>query len=235
MDIKCVPDGTYLTLFTTRYIMSITSLTIIHRTMNAGRKRAFDKAEALDKAMRVFWNNGYSGTSLKDLTEALGINKPSLYAAFGNKKQLFITALEHYMSLYGAPLLNLLTHPEDASLAERLRSYLKGVIDLVTDRKSPQGCLFVKSSCESGGTTMPEDISASLQGMGLATERALTELLVIEQERGQLPSQTNPNEIAGYLLSIMYGLSVLARRGKPRKELEAIVDLLITAFPPTGE
>ncbi len=81
---------------------------------------------------------------------------------------------------------------------------------------------------------MPEEVSASLQGMGMATERVLIERLVSEQERGQLPPQADPKEIAGYLLSLMYGLTVLARRGKPRKELEAIVDFSITAFLPTG-
>ena len=211
--------------------MSISISKRVHETVSAGRKRAFDKAEALDKAMRVFWNNGYSGTSLKDLTEALGINKPSLYAAFGNKEQLFAKALEHYLSGYGAPLLDLLTHPEDAPFGERLRAYLRGIVGLVTESESPQGCLYVKSCCESGGAAMPEDMSASLQGMGLATEQALIERLVSEQERGQLSPQADPKEIAGYLLSLMYGLTVLARRGNPRKELEAIVDFSIAAFP----
>ena len=118
--------------------------------MSAGRKRAFDKAEALDKAMRFFWDNGYSGTSVNDLSAALGINKPSLYAAFGNKERLFATALEHYMTQYGAPLMERLAQPEEAPLAERMRSYLLGIVNLVSDTESPKGCLFVKSNCESG-------------------------------------------------------------------------------------
>ena len=203
--------------------------------MNAGRKRAFDKAEALDKAMRVFWSNGYSGTSLNDLTDALGINKPSLYAAFGNKERLFTTALDHYMATYGAPLLDLLADPGEAPFAERLRAFLNGVIDLVTDRQSPQGCLFVKSSCEAGGSGIPEDVSASLQVMGLAIEQSLTDILAVEQDRGQLSRRVDPREMAGYLLSIMYGLSVLARRGKPRKELEAIADLSMPTLLSTDQ
>jgi AcrR family transcriptional regulator len=199
--------------------------------MTVGRKRAFDKAVALDQAMRVFWRNGYSGTSMSDLTSALGINKPSLYAAFGNKEQLFAAALEHYMSQYGAPLLDRLEHPVDAPLSERLRAYLLGVVALVSDKASPTGCFFVKSSCESGGEAVPEEISATLQDMGLANERALTHYLEVERQRGQLPPEADSGQIAGYLLSVLHGLSVLARRGKPRAELEAVVDLSIKALP----
>ncbi len=199
--------------------------------MSAGRKRAFDKAEALDKAMRVFWDNGYSGTSVNDLTAALGINKPSLYAAFGNKERLFTTALEHYMSRYGAPLMERLAGPEEAPLAERLRAYLLGIVNLVSDRELPKGCLFVKSSCESGGAAMPEGVSASLQDMGSAFEQALTERLEAERKCGQLLPTTDPRDLAGYLLSVMYGLTVLARRGKSREELEAIVEVTINALP----
>lgn len=201
--------------------------------MTAGRKRAFDKAEALDKAMRVFWSNGYSGTSMSDLTSALGINKPSLYAAFGNKEQLFVAALEHYISHYGTPLLDHLTQPEEAPLPERLRAYFLGIIDLVSDSKTPKGCLFVKSSCESGGAAVPEEVSGSLQEMGLGNEQFLTDFLKAEQRRGQLPPGTRPKEMAGYLLSLMYGLSVLARRGKPRKELKAVVEVAIQILSTT--
>ncbi len=199
--------------------------------MSVGRKRAFDKTEALETAMRVFWDKGFNGTSLTDLTAALGINKPSLYAAFGNKEQLFTAALELYMTQYGAPLLQRLTEPADAPLSERLRAYLFGIIDLVSDGRSPKGCLFVRSSCESGGAAVPDEISSMLQDMGLASERNLTKLIKAEQRRGQLPPDAQPKAIAGYLLSVMYGLSVLARRGKPRKELKAIVDTAVRALP----
>ena len=199
--------------------------------MNVGRKRAFDKAEALETAMRVFWDKGFNGTSLTDLTAALGINKPSLYAAFGNKEQLFATALEYYMTEYGAPLLQRLTEPTDAPFSERLRAYLFGIIDMVSDSASPKGCLFVRSSCESGGAAVPDEISAMLKDIGLASERNLTKLLKAEQRRGQLPPGAEPKAIAGYLLSVIYGLSVLARRGKPRKELRTIADTAVRVLP----
>ena len=201
------------------------------RTMTAGRKRTFDKEEALNQAMQVFWRNGYSGTSMNDLTSALGINKPSLYAAFGNKEQLFDAALRHYMSLYGGPLFDRLTESTDTPLSNRLRNYLFGIVDLTSDRELPTGCLFVKSNCESGGEAIPEEIAESLRELGSANEQALTKFLRSEQRRGELPSTTNPRELAGYLISVMYGLSVLARSGKSRKQLRAIVDIAVASLP----
>ena len=183
--------------------------------------------------MRVFWSNGYSGTSMNDLTSALGVNKPSLYAAFGNKEQLFVAALEYYMSHYGTPLLDRLTQPEETPLPERLRAYMFGIVDLISDSKTPKGCLFVKSSCESGGAAVPEEVSGSLQKMGRSAEQVLTDFLKAEQRRGRLLPSTCPKELAGYLLSLLYGLSVLARRGKPRSELKAVVEVAVQTLPTT--
>ncbi|MGB5589464.1 MAG: TetR/AcrR family transcriptional regulator [Gammaproteobacteria bacterium] len=199
--------------------------------MAAGRKRSFDTSQALDKAMRLFWENGYASTSVNDLSAALGINKPSLYAAFGNKESLFAAALERYTSQFGTPLMDRLALPEEAPLADRVRAYLLGIVDLVSGKGSPTGCLFVKSSCESGSAAMPGDVTASLRDMGSATEQTLTELFATEQENGHLLPHVEPRDFAGYLLSVIYGLAVLARRGKPRQQLKAVVDLTIDALP----
>lgn len=205
----------------------------INHTMRAGRKRTFDTTEALDKAMRVFWRNGYAGTSMNDLTQALGIAKPSLYAAFGNKEDLYAAALEHYMATYGAPLQRRLREPADAPLAQRLRAYLDGILDLIADTQSPRGCLFVKSSCELGGSAMPAQAAASLHDMGLANEQALTDLLASERRHGRLPQQADPRQVAGLVIATIYGLSVLARQGKPRDELDAVADAFVaTLLPP---
>jgi AcrR family transcriptional regulator len=199
--------------------------------MNAGRKRSFDKEEALDTAMRVFWKNGYTGTSLAQLTSELGINKPSLYAAFGNKEQLFATAMEHYMDRYAAPALRLLTDPSDLPLKARLKAYLFGVIDVISDGESPKGCMFVKSCCESSSVAIPDEIAASLQNMGLASEMALSHLLQAERLNGDLPDDTQVQDIASYLLSVTYGLTVLVRRGKTKKELKAVAEMAVNALP----
>jgi AcrR family transcriptional regulator len=202
--------------------------------MKVGRKRAFNKEEALDTAMRVFWENGYAGTSLVQLTSALGINKPSLYAAFGNKENLFATAMDHYMERYAAPATQHLTDPPDASLKDRLRAYLLGIIEVISDCDSPKGCMYVKSSCESGGAAIPGEISASLQDMGIVNEAALTQLLENERLKGHLPESTEVEGIASFLLSVSYGLTVLAKRGKTKKELGTVAEMALGALPEPG-
>lgn len=199
--------------------------------MNAGRKRAFCKEEALDKATHVFWENGYAGTSVAQLTSALGINKPSLYAAFGNKEQLFASAMEHYMQKYAAKNLDLLTNPPDAPLRQRLNAYLSGIIDVICDCESPKGCMFVKSSCESGSVAIPCEVESSLNEMGLANEVALSEMLEAERLRGHLAEDARVQDIASYLLSVTYGLTVLAGRGKTREELRAITEMAVSSLP----
>ncbi|MCG7943647.1 MAG: TetR/AcrR family transcriptional regulator [Candidatus Thiodiazotropha taylori] len=200
--------------------------------MSVGRKRSFDKSEALDKAMRLFWENGYSGTSVSDLTQQLGINKPSLYAAFGNKEKLFQSALERYMACYAAPLLEQLSRPDEQPLAERIRRYMSNIIELVSDKTSPKGCLFVKSSCEAGGTGVPEEVTQALQSMGLDTRQVLTSLFEQEQSRGRLPDTAEANVMADYLMSVLYGISVLARQGRGKDELMTAAEFAISSLLP---
>ncbi|MEW8436634.1 MAG: TetR/AcrR family transcriptional regulator [Candidatus Thiodiazotropha taylori] len=200
--------------------------------MSVGRKRSFDKSEALDKAMRLFWENGYSGTSVSDLTQQLGINKPSLYAAFGNKEKLFQSALERYMACYAAPLLEQLTKTDEEPLAQRIRHYMSNIIELVSDKTSPKGCLFVKSSCEAGGTGVPEEVTQALQSMGLDTRQVLTSLFEQEQSRGRLPDTAEPNVMADYLMSVLYGISVLARQGRSKDELKTAAEFAVNSLFP---
>ena len=199
--------------------------------MNAGRKRSFCKEEALDKATRVFWENGYAGTSLAQLTSALGINKPSLYAAFGNKEQLFAASMEHYMQKYAAKNADRLINPPDATLRERLGAYLSGIIDVICDCESPRGCMFVKSSCESGSVAIPREVESSLNDMALANEATLSEVLETERLRGQLSADARIKDLTAYLLSVTYGLTVLAGRGKTREELNSVADMAIGSLP----
>jgi AcrR family transcriptional regulator len=201
--------------------------------MRAGRKRAFDKSDALDRAMRVFWENGYNGTSVNDLTEALGINKPSLYAAFGNKEQLFETALNHYASHYGAPLFKRLTEPAETPFDKRVRCYMTGIIDLINSKESPKGCMFVKSCCEAGSSAIPAELAPFLTELSQSNEKRLIRAISVEQKRGQLLQSVKPREIADYLFSVLYGLTVLAKQGKSRNELIRIVDMAINALPMT--
>jgi len=199
--------------------------------MNAGRKRKFDKDEALDKAMRVFWNNGYTGTSITDLTSALGINKPSLYAAFGNKEKLFESSIEHYMLKYGLPKIQQLKSPSDIPLKERLKEFLYGLIDMQTNPKTPSGCFFVKSSCESGGNVFPSEMSLLIGKFGLNTEQFITDFLESERKQGNISEQISIKDAARHLISVMYGLAVQARGGKSKETLKSTADFAVSIFP----
>src|SRR5215471_7179983 len=111
--------------------------------MPGGRPREFDTDKALDRALEVFWRKGYEGTSLPDLTEAMGINRPSLYAAFGNKEQLFRRVIDRYVEGPASYFRESLAEPTARGAAERL---LTRSIDLVTDPQGPGGCLLVQGA-----------------------------------------------------------------------------------------
>src|SRR5207342_638017 len=110
--------------------------------MTPGRPRGFDIDEALDCALEVFWRRGYEGASLPDLTEAMGINRPSLYAAFGNKEALFRKAVDRYVDSTSAHVRGALEEPTARGVVERLFS---GSVALITDPGNPRGCFLVQS------------------------------------------------------------------------------------------
>src|ERR1700693_4126605 len=113
----------------------------------AGRPRSFDLDQALDRALQVFWRKGYEGTSLADLTGAIGINRPSLYAAFGDKETLFRKALDRYAEGPAAYVREALKQPTARAVTEQL---LRGTTDLLTDTHHPSGCLVVQSALVCG-------------------------------------------------------------------------------------
>src|SRR5882762_7096049 len=111
--------------------------------MPIGRPRAFDLDQALDRALKVFWRKGYEGASLPDLTKAMGINRPSLYAAFGNKEALFRKAIDRYVEGPASHIAEALEEPTALAVVGRL---LRGSIDLITDSRNPHGCFMVQSA-----------------------------------------------------------------------------------------
>jgi AcrR family transcriptional regulator len=198
--------------------------------MAAGRKRAFDKEEALETAMKVFWERGYLGTSIGELTELLGINKPSLYAAFGNKEQLFLRALARYGSRYGLPHAQRLLTPEDAPLRHRIQGYLLSIAQMLSDPSLPGGCLFALATCEIGSRAMPDEAVRSITGINSETRRILTEFFASERERGHLARDADPLALATYLMTVLFGMAVMSRNGFGMDELAPSVGLAIEIF-----
>ena len=120
--------------------------------MPRGRPREFDVDEALDRALGVFWRRGYEGASLPELTEAMGINRPSLYAAFGNKEALFRRAIERYVEGPACHFREALGEPTARAVVERV---FRGTVDLLTDAGNPPGCFLVQGALACGDAADP--------------------------------------------------------------------------------
>ena len=189
-----------------------------------GRHREFDVEEALAAAQRVFWLKGYDGTSISDLTEAMGINSPSLYAAFGSKQGLFTAVLDHYDSSREKVLARILAEPTAKDVATR---YLSTLADYATDKKHPPGCLLIKAGLSPG----EGEIAKQLARHKAATEMALRERFECAKRSGDLPRDADPTALMRYLLAVGSGLCVQAATGASRDDLRTIADLALAGFP----
>jgi AcrR family transcriptional regulator len=169
---------------------------------------------------------GYLGTSLTDLTEAMGINRPSLYAAFGNKETLFRKALERYRNRQTAYLREALAEPTARKVIERI---MHGVVDLVTNPSNPSGCLFAQSlhSCADPDDPLRQEL-VERRVSGEAAIRDRFERAVLE---GDLPSDTDPTALARFVVTVNFGMSVQAASGASRAELLPVVQTALRACP----
>jgi len=198
-------------------------------TMTLGRNRSFDKDSALEKAMKVFWQNGYPGTSLTDLTNGMGINKSSLYAAFGNKEALFDQAIEFYLNKHGVVHSAELYKPE-INLKERIRNYLLSIAHMLTSSETPKGCLICLSTSEIAGDCLPKNSANNINQINQNTVRVLTDFFEKEQDLNNMSEGLSASGIANYLLTLQFGLAVAARNGDDAEQLKETVDLAIMMF-----
>ncbi|MER7762307.1 TetR/AcrR family transcriptional regulator [Streptomyces sp. NPDC097619] len=196
--------------------------------MGTGRPRGFDLDEGLDRAMRVFWRQGYEGAGLADLTEAMGISRPSLYAAYGNKEELFRKAVRRYEEGPARHHEEALSEPTAHAVVARL---LRGVVEVtsVPDGTGP-GCMVVQSALatSAAGAAVREEL-AERRRQG---ERRLRERLERARDEGDLPADRDPELLARQVCVLSYGLAVQAATGTPRADLTALVDLTLAAWPP---
>ncbi len=194
--------------------------------MAKGRPREFDVDEALDRALRVFWRRGYEGATLPDLTAAMGINRPSLYAAFGSKEELFRKALDRYVEGPAAFVREALNEPTARAVAERL---LGGTIDLVTDRRNPRGCLIVQGALACGETA--ESVRREVAARRVAGEVALRQRFERARADGDLPAEADAADLARYVVTVMRGMAVQAAGGASREDLRRVAELALRAWP----
>lgn len=191
-----------------------------------GRPCSFDKEKALEAAMKVFWREGYEGASLTDLTRAMGINRPSLYAAFGDKDALFRKVLDQYEAGPAAPLRRAL---EAETAREAVEELLYGAVELTTDPENPHGCLAVQGAlaCSAGGEAVRKELTSRRD----CREQLLRMRLERAQAEGDLGAEANAADLARYISTVMQGMAVQAASGASREELTRVVQTALRAWP----
>ena len=194
---------------------------------SAGRPREFDVDKALDGALRVFWLKGYDGASLSDLTRAMGINRPSMYAAFGNKEQLYCKTFDRYSKSRSERLNEFSTAPTARESVELL---LRETVENVTDPKNPGGGCFGAQ----GAMTcfnMSRQVKEHIEDVHVTFERLLRERFNRAIEAGELP-RGSAADLARFCAVMVQGLALQAKAGSSRKELHRVVDLYLDTWPP---
>ena len=191
-----------------------------------GRPRSFNKDRALDAALRVFWEKGYEGASLSDLTEAMGINRPSLYAAFGDKAALFRQVLDRYEH---GPVAFIAEALHEATARAAVERMLKGTVAALSRPHAPHGCLYVQGAlaCGEESNAMREELATRRS----AGELALRKRLKIAKDEGELPESVNPADLARFYMAVMHGMSVQAAGGARRASLESVAETALRAWP----
>jgi AcrR family transcriptional regulator len=191
-----------------------------------GRPRGFDRGKALHQAMVVFWERGYEGASLEALTTAMGIGRPSLYAAFGSKEALFREAVGLYEQTDGSVTDDALDKAWSAR--EAIEAMLRSNIETYSDPRTPAGCMIVLSS--SLGVPGDAQVRAFLAGRRRSAHASLVRRLKRGIAEGDLPKQTNANAIAEFYGTLLQGLSYQARSGASKASMHRMVDGAMAAW-----
>ena len=193
---------------------------------NRGRPRAFDVDKVLDAALDLFWRHGYEGTSLAALTEAMQINVPSLYAAFGNKEALFRRAVQRYDEKYGGYFRDALAEPTAKAVAEKL---IHGSINQVTRAGRPGGCLLVQGALACNEAAEP--VRQVLKEVRALAEAAIRQRFERAADEGDLPPGVDPATLARFLWTLSAGIAVQAAGGVSRTQLQEIADIAMRCWP----
>ncbi|MBN8806619.1 MAG: TetR/AcrR family transcriptional regulator [Sphingomonas sp.] len=191
-----------------------------------GRPREFCVDQALVAALRVFWSKGYEGASMTDLTDAMGITRPSLYAAFGNKEELFRKALDLYQREKLSYISEALEAPTARGVAKHL---LEGALANQTGKSEPHGCLGVISSVACGAEA--ESIRQDVLERGKIAHAALVERMERAIADGDFHGLADADGIANYLRALLQGMAVQAGAGASREELQRLVDTSLAVWP----
>jgi AcrR family transcriptional regulator len=187
-----------------------------------GRPRAFDEDVALEAAMQVFWEKSYEGATIADLTEAMGINRSSMYAAFGDKESIFHRVMERYREMRMTYIRQALAEP---SLREVVAGLIYGTADFLSIPGNPRGCLSIQGALACG--TDAEPVKQMMIDWRKGGEAALKKRLQQAKSEGELPAEIQSADFARYLSSVIAGLGVQAANGATRAELRRVASIAL--------
>ncbi len=189
-------------------------------------RRAFDRDQALETALREFWLHGYETTSVSSLTRAMGINPPSLYAAFGDKRQLFSECVRLYSETHGSYGARALAEPTARGAVETL---LRLAAAGYTDPGHPPGCLVVNGATNC--TPAAADVKDELRALREGTKLALQQKIAADTEAGLLPEGADAAALATFYAAVVQGMCSQACDGVGREVLDRVADTALAAWP----
>lgn len=192
-----------------------------------GRPRGFDREAALDRALGLFWTQGFEGTSIANLTEALEINPPSLYAAFGSKEELFRESLGLYARAYGLPIERAVA--EEKTARDAVVRILAEAAHLFPAGATPGGCFVCNGVLNSAPDhrSVANFVAAAREWMVNALEKRIR----AGKAQGEIPKDADPATLARYVATVIEGMSVQARDGADEATLFAIAQVALAAWP----
>jgi AcrR family transcriptional regulator len=191
-----------------------------------GRPLSFDRETALYQAMLLFWQHGYEATSLHDLTTALGVTPSSIYTAFGNKKRLFLAAVAYYLS---GPVTSETIIEQSPTARDAAWGLLEAAAIGFTGTDTPPGCLLASSaiSCSTAAAEVKEELASLRRGI----ESRLQHRIVRAINAGEMSADTDAEALAGHIMTVIQGMSTLARDGSTRSKLLRVAATAMEAWP----
>lgn len=199
---------------------------VVGQPRKTGRPLSFDTDEALERAMLAFWRSGYETTSIADLTAAMGVTPPSLYAAFGNKQALFLAAMRRYA---GDPDALEQAMARAPTARQAVADMLHGAAVLYTGECTPPGCLL--ASAAATGSPDAAEVRAAVSAERRRIRQIVERRIIADIAAGQLPAETASAPLADLAIAVMQGMSVLARDGATREHLIAVGEAALNAWP----
>src|SRR6185369_2304460 len=192
-----------------------------------GRPRSFDREAALERAMLLFWEHGYEATSLSQLTSAMGISPPSLYAAFGDKQALFLETVDRYIARGGADTQSLMGDTKTAR--ESVAHFLEASAQRLTNPHFPRGCMVVLAAASCSEEAAP--VQHQLAACRAAWEKTLRQRIEQGVAEGDVPRTASPAALASFYMAVVQGMSLHAKDGATRKRLQEIAETALQAWP----